>query len=687
MARKLRVEIEGDSKSGRKALDDVADEADKAARATDDLAGEFRAAAKDGAKLEGSLKDVGGTAKEVRESVFVLGRQTDKTAAQFREAARAVEKFDVAIAASRAEIAKLNKEFAAGGDVEVAKKLAKQYGELDKLSKLKKRVQKDDEDGFKRARAAEAEAAKAAKASRNIFRRLLGGASGAATGVGSSAADALGEIPGGKLALGVGVGATAIAAAPAVGAAAGGALLAGGALGGVGLGVAGAIANNPEPFQRAWTDAIQSISKRWQDASTGFEKPSLDAFATIKNAIDGIDLEGPLKDAAKYVEPLARGISGLVSGIGKGFGGLISKAGPVVDVLAKRLPEIGKAFDIAFNRIGDSSEGAAAALDDVLRLVRNVVVGVGEVVGFLSDVYGKSVEIRKNVEGFLGIDIFGDQDSMLQTYGRSLDGAKGSTFDMVEAQKQMAEAAKAARDALHAELDELLGLEGANDAAIIAQKNLKKSFEENGTALQGNSDAALANRENLRNLEQAYGDQWQKAVDAAHGSQDAINQANQAYLAHLQEVRAIAVAHGGNTTELDKYIEHVKRINGLSVDFYIYTHYKDIGTPSERRVTGESRSGGRDTFAAGGVMDTSGFKLVGEKGPEIVWGSQGQFVSTAEQTRRLVSQMAGGSSGGTPRAPAAPAMPPMSQLEQAFASVFMYLANRGLIQVPGRSVV
>lgn len=688
MARKLRVEIEGDSKSGRKALDDVADQSDKAARQIDNLGGEFRQAAKDADLLEKGLKGS-------RESVFVLGKDADKAAGkvdnlggELSDAAKAAAKLDGQLAVTRTELAKLNKEFNEGGDPEVLKQIQKQYAEIDRVSRLKRRLQRDDEDALKRAdplrqierqyaeldrvarlkkriakddedaqrrasasaRDAFAESVKAAKGASGFLRRLwFGGKEGASAG-----GAALSSVPTGGPALGgAGLGALAgvgAAAAPGLGGAVGGAALAGGALAGVGLGVAGAIANNPEPFRQAWTSAIQEISKRWQAASAGFEKPSLDAFATIKNAIDGIDLEGPLKDAEKYVEPLARGIGGLISGIGKGFGGLISKAGPVVDVLAKRLPEIGKAFDIAFNRIGDSSEGAAAALDDVLRIVRNVVVGVGDVVGFLSDVYGKSVEIRKNVSGFVGIDLFGDQDSMLQTYARTIDGATTSTLDMAQAQKNMAQAAKDARDALRNELDELLGLEGANDAAIVAMQNLKKSFDENGKSLEGNSEKALNNRAALRDLEQAYQTQWEKAVEAAHGSEGAIRDANAAYLAHLQEVRAIAVAHGGNTTELDKYIEHLKRVNGLTTDFYIYTHFINVGTPNERRTTGESRAGGQANYAAGGVMDTSGFKLVGEQGPEIVWGSQGQFVSTAEQTKRLVSQMSGGGASGSGQA-------------------------------------
>lgn len=614
MARQLRLEIEGDAKDARKALDEAADAADKAARSTDKLGG------------------------------------------QFRETTRTASRLDVQLAETRRELKKLNEEYERGGDPKVLKQIQQQYTEYDRIAKLKRRIHKEDED----ARKEFDKAAAAAKAmslrdvmggdQRGAFRRTLGGLGGLGGSALQSGLGATARIPGGAIAgtlLGV-------SAAPAAGALGGAALLGGAGLGAVGAGIAGAVANNPEPFRRAWQDAIQDISKRWQSASAGFERPALSAFATLRNALDDINIEQPLKDAQKYVEPLARGISGLVTGFGNGIGKLVSKAGPIIDVLAQRLPELGKAFDTAFSRIGDSSDGAAQALSDILKVVRTGIIAVGGFIGTLSDVYGKTVEIRRGVSGLLGIDVFGDQDTMLQTYGRRLDTTKQSTFDMATAQKEMADAAKAASDEFDRQTNLMLGLEGAQDNAYVALQKLKEGFKEHGYALQGNSDAALENRDNLRQVIQAYEDVRVKAIESSDGSQGAIREANQAYLAHLEELRGILKAHGQNTEAIDKYIEDFKRMNGLTATQYIKIRYDVASRPAGLPANLGTRYGGTDNHAAGGTVKSTGFKLVGEQGPEIVWGDKGQFVSTAAQTKQLMSAWStmanGGGGGGAPTA-------------------------------------
>lgn len=594
---------------------------------------------------ERGLDKVSDAAKGVGESVTVMGRESEKASKKVDDlgdeakgTASDLSRLDRQIAETRTTMATLNKEFERTGDAKVSKEFDKQAAALAKLesraktvAKINKQIADDAERAAKRRRDQAPDLIPGdGKRRPGLIGSLLGTGQGATGGL----AGAFGDLPAPmKLA----IGGLAVSAAPAAGGAVGGALLAGGALGGVGLGVAGAIANNPEPFRKAWTEDIAEISRRWQDASTGFEKPTLSAMATIKHAVDAVDFEGPLKDAEKYVEPLARGLGSLLTGIGNGFGKLVSKAGPVVDVLAARLPEIGVAIDHAFGRIGDSSEGAAAALSDVLKVVRMVILGVGDMIGFLSDVYGKTVEIRKGISDLVGVDIFGDQDAMMQNYARTLHSTTTSTFDMVQAQKEMADAATKARDALRTEMDQLLGLEGANDAVVVSQANLKKSFDDNGASLSGNSQKALDNRAALRDLAQAYEEQWQKAVDAAHGSGAAIKEANLAYLGHLEDLRKIEKQHGADTTALDKYIDDFKRMNGLTVDTYIKVHYNDAGVPKNLANRGP------EGYAAGGNVTSSGFKLVGENGPEIAWMNQNQYVSTAQQTRALL----GGAGGST----------------------------------------
>lgn len=704
MARPLRVQIDGDSKGGRKALDDVADEADKAARTMRDLAGEFKDAARAGNNLRGELEDVGGTAKAAGESVAGLGKRTDKTAEELRDAARAAEKLDVALAATSVEIKRLNKEFADSGDTTVLKTLQKQYSEYDRISKLKVRIARDEEEANRRVveeakkatepipqaidpirqiqkqyaemdrlarlkkriaddeRAAYKEAAELAEKARSaarqdrrdgrgVLRNTLGdlfglgkqavglGRKGIESGTGL-ATESVGKVPG----AGVIGGALAVGAAPLIGATAGGAVLAGAGALGVGAGIAGAVANNPEPFQKAWAKAIADISNRWKDASTGFEGPALAAFKTISDAVDNIDIEGPFEKAQGFVEPLADGVSGLLEGLGNGFGDLISNAGPVIAVLEKDLPLIGDAFEAAFAKIGDSSGDAAVAFDDVLRFVGLTIVAVGELIADLSSAYVAVRDFGMAIVTLGGnIDIFNNATPTVLVYGRALGGAKQATDDFVSSERYLADAVHAASDELSSQTNALLALDRANDEASVAVDALKEAFKKNGDAITGNSKAAEANRQVLQDTIQTYSDQRDAAIKASDGSVVAIGKANAAYRQHLEELRAILRAHGDDTSAVDRYLAELDRLNGTTVSVNIVTRHIDQFLPQGVSL------GALQHHARGGTADRSGWSVVGEHGPEIAWLDRGQYVSTAEQTRDLASRMGGG--GGQQQTP------------------------------------
>lgn len=727
MARDLRLQITGDSKIARKALDDVADEAEKTARATEVLGSEFRKAAKDSGWLEKNLKDTSTQSKQTNTAIVGLGKATEKTADEFRQAAAAAAKLDAQLAVTRAEITKLNKAYAEGGDATVLKNLQKQLGEQDRLvrlktrllrdeqeaakkndplealekqyaviertARLKRRIAKDEEDAHKENERRNAAAAAAAKLlqrnRRGVLRNTLGdlfglGIGGVKAGA-SGLADATSKIPGGKLALGV-VGAGAV---PAAGALGGAALLGGAGLAGIGTGIAGAVANNPEPFRKAWTAAIQDISIKWQRSSSEFEKPTLEAIQILRNAAMDIDLAGPFKEASKWVQPLALGIGGLVKGIGEGVGILIKGSGPVLGVLAKDLPKIGLAFKQLSKDVAGSADGAGEALHDILDFTGAFIVSVGKGISVLSNFYKRGNAIYDGIINantkLTGIKLFGGQDQQVMTYARSLDSAKRSTFDMAQAQKEMGEAARAASDAFHEQTNLMLGLEEAQDQAYIALQNLKQGFKENGAAIQGNSAAALENRDNLREVRAAYEEVRLKAIEAAGDSQAKIREANQAYVAHLQELREILRAHGQNTAELDKYIEDFKRMNGLTATQYIRVIYYEEGASKGLPKNLGGRYGGSDNHAGGGTFMSSGPKIVNEQGPELIWGSKGQFVSTAQQTKQLMATWAtmanGGGGGSAPTVSLTAAAPAGGSLEQAIISLFVGGVRGGRIKL------
>jgi methyl-accepting chemotaxis protein len=671
VARDLRLEIQGDSKSAHRALDDVADESDKAAATLRGLAAEMKKAAREGGHLQDELEDVGGTAKVAGGSVYVMGRQLDRAAEEMREAARAAEKLDGQLAASRAEIVKLNRELSNTDDPDkVVKALQKQYREYDKIQKVRKRIAKDEDDARKRSgefqkalKALEGGPAKVVS-KKGLLSGIFGIGREAGTGVASGAAKAANDIPGAGIAK-VALGASA---APAIGALSSAALLAGGAFAGVGAGVAGAIAGNPEAFRKKWESAITEISVRWQMASLGFQKPALRAFDIIKGAIDDIHIEKILSSAEKYVEPLAHGIAGFITPLVNGIGILVEKAGPVVKVLSKDLPVLGQAIEQAFSDVGNSSEGAAKALHDLIGYVSVAIVA-----------FGKFIQIATKAYELIRLPLIPDNNlTKVETWGRTLHGSAQSSDELAKSQESLSESMRKVNDAVSSQLDAMLALDKANDAAATGVGRLKEAFKENGSAIDGNSEKAQKNREVLQGVIGDYLQQRDAAIEAGDHSAVSIGKANAVLRQHLEDLRAVLVAHGDDTSAVDKYLAKLDSLDGKVISVRVdlgYTSHLPSGV-SLGNLLHQARGG--ETFGVPTV--------VGEHGPEIVWPERGQYVSTTEQTQKLVSMM-GRPSGGSTGATSTVSAPPMSQLEQAFAAVFMYLANRGILQVPGRAVI
>lgn len=804
MARDLRLNITGDSRSGQRALDDVADESDKAAATLRSLGREMRNAAREGGHLQSELEDVGGTARAVDGNLAALGREADKAAAEMRAAAAATGKLDAQLSSARTEITKLQQQIADGGDDTVVKDLAKQYAAYDRIAKIRARVGQEEETARKRAgelsdayqrevhaaqqleaqlaqsakdladvggRAVKAgdsiyvlgdNAAKAAKkvdfatratqrldeelaATRaeldrlqrdftetgdlktlsvlekqrgeyekiaktkkriieqdqaerkrvkadieraaylakrakrgvfgNTFADLFGigkGIFGKTTKGATQAATDLNEVtsgvPGGTLAK-VGLGA---ALAPPVGGAAAGAVLAGAGLLGVGAGVAGAIALDPAEFQKQWDDAIQHISVRWQLASIDFRKPALESFAIIRKAVDDIDIEGPLKAAAEYVLPLGRGFAGFLTEFGNGLGDLIKDAKPVIVVLAKDLPMLGKAFKEAFDQVGGSADSASIALHDVLSLTGTIVIAAGKFVAELAEIYAYARKIQSEHKLLLygpAAGLVNDAKPAFMSYGRTLDGAKVSTDGFTKSQESLSAALKKVSDNLSAQLDNLLALDRANDAAATGIDKVKESFKQNGYAIDGNSKAAQANRDVLQGVIGDYLAQRDAAVAAGDGTGVSIGKANAVLRQHLEDLRAILIAHGDDTTAVDKYLQKLDSLDGKVVTVKVDVKYQEYNPGIAL--------GNLLHHARGGTQPWDGAAMVGEHGPEIAWLNRQQYVSTAEETRKLMS-MAGSASPTGAAASARLVVDAGAPAE--VARLVQYLIDRNMIQ-------
>lgn len=693
MARDLRLQISGDSRDGQKALDGLGDEAAKTARKVDGLGDEF--------------KGLGAQAK-------VAAAGVDKAAAEMREAARSAAKLDAALAGARVELGKLNREFGETGEAKTLRALEKQYAELDRISRLKKRIGREDTDRHKLEATLMAEARKALSLGDGhrgggfgasiigLLPSFVGELLGAGTKAGGAAAGAAGSAASGAasagpygVAAGVGLGALgALAAGPFIGGVAGGATLLGGAGLGAGLGLAGAWMGDPEKYGAKWNASIDRIQKRWIDSSAQFAGPLEDSLNEVDRLFRDLPVERLANASKGFVEPLVQGAGGGITELASGFADFVEAAQPVVDVVGPELVGLGRDIGDSLRAIGLGSEGGAQALGDLINGLGYAVKATGVFVGGLEKAY--EVE-RRWIGGIYdaatAMPVLGDAtkavvdglfhiESTTITAGRELhragDAAHDTAFDwgeMAEAGARAALETLGLNDALTKTRNTMLGMANANLAVAQGWLDLKDELKDGAKSLDTNTQAGVDNQKAIIAQALALEQQRQKAIELGKDTPAAIaaaNAANAAYEAGIQKIREMA--HAANFT--DAQVDEMLRAYGLIppvVSTQIITpglsaalaegyalgyalekmngrHYYATVDVSYQGYNPGIALGNLLHHARGGEMATSGPKVVGEHGRELVWGSRGQYVSTAEETRKLTSMMGSatgpGSGGG-----------------------------------------
>ena len=239
----------------------------------------------------------------------------------------------------------------------------------------------------------------------------------------------------------------AVASAPLLAATVSAALTAGISGGAVAAGVALA-ARDPRRQGRG-VELGATMLSTLQGAATPFIGPTLSAINTLRNAFAdaGGDISDIFRGAARFVEPLAAGIAGLIRNVLPAISRAIARAGPVMDVLARGLPRIGDAISDAFDDMTQNAGDAAGAMEWIIIAVSGVIRAVGSAVGTLTGWFSNIVDfnlgIARAVEavaklnpltsGTIG-DVARDQIANLEgmknaidTAGTSAAGAAGPT--------------------------------------------------------------------------------------------------------------------------------------------------------------------------------------------------------------------------------------------------------------------
>ncbi|MET8265935.1 hypothetical protein ABZU92_18305 [Micromonospora arida] len=212
-------------------------------------------------------------------------------------------------------------------------------------------------------------------------------------------------------AIGAGIAAVAV---PMIGAAVAGAVLGGVGVGGVVGGVS--LAAKDARVQAAGKQLGQTVMGDLEDSAAAFIGPTIRSIGIIEDAWSDVadDVDGVFEAAARYVEPLAQGVAGMVREIGPGLREAAEAAGPVVRELSEGLPRIGDAISDALSDISGGADEGASAVRGLLMGLESGIRTVGTFVGGLAQVYGAFVKAGQGgahfAEGIAGwLPVVGDK--------------------------------------------------------------------------------------------------------------------------------------------------------------------------------------------------------------------------------------------------------------------------------------
>lgn len=313
----------------------------------------------------------------------------------------------------------------------------------------------------------------------------------------------------------------AVAAAPIIGG-----VIAGAVIGGVGIGgVAGGLAlAAKDPRVKAAADGVgQRLQARLQQAAGSFVEPAIAGLGRIEAAVDRIDLDGIFRDASRFVEPLAQGVSVALEALGAGAQKLVAAAGPVIDVISNGIADLGGAVGDVFAELSDNGVAAATALRHAFQLVEAGIRTVGVVVNALVESYGflakfgafgrdaqqeyLRLEANAKLAKAANVELKGSMDAAAVSAvaaGRSLAGMAEASERLANQNLSAAEASLRLRDATAAAgeaTDKHQKVSRAEESALLAMARATntstKAADEQGRSVDSATRAHERNRQKL----------------------------------------------------------------------------------------------------------------------------------------------------------------------------------------------
>lgn len=511
----------------------------------------------------------------------------------------------------------------------------------------------------------------------------------------------------------------AIPAASFVGGAAGGGVLAGLGAGGAGLGLAGAWQTNPDKYAAKWEQATDRIKKRWLDSSQAFGNELEFVLKVADRTLRNLPVEKVLALSQSFVAPLAEGAGQGIVGLASGIADALERVQPVVDKVGPALGNLGHDLGDTFRIISQGSEGGADALSDLIGAIGYTAKALGVLIlgfedayeGFRNFVIGvNTVIITLPLIGpiIYGLEVLLTRiaSTSIRT-GRTLANSAKSSESMAHSWGEMAKAGAEATIKtieLNDALTQLRNtqLASANAGLAVAQGwlDLNEELKEGAKTLNLNTQEGIDNQKQIIAQAQALEQQREETIKLGHETPEAIAAANAAYDTGIQKIREMAHAAGFTDAEVDELLRSyglippvvstqinttglssalgqgislgnaLNRIDGRT--YHATVSFSAVGT----WVLDAARAAG--AHARGGTFPSTGPKKVGEHGMELIWGNRGEYVSTAEETRKLAAMAGSASAGNT--ASSAVGLQVMAGADPFVGHLVQQLIDRGYIQ-------
>ena len=350
-----------------------------------------------------------------------------------------------------------------------------------------------------------------------------------------------------------------------------GGMIAAAVTGAVGLGgIAGGIAAaaHDSHVRQAASEFGQSISSQFFGSGSAFVGPIIASLDILEEGFRDLDLESTFATVAPHVTVIAQGLADMGREFMPGFQRALVAAGPAIQLLAQKLPEVGKALGGMFGEMAES-KGMMLGLAGLLNTIGNLFNWFGSAVAYLGD---RLVAMNSYLIVATGVleDIPGPLQAVFAAANDELEAFAASANVGAPAVNRFGGAigglAPPARDATQ-ELESLLGvvdrlipdafdLEEAQDAAADAiarlaeqVKQQREDMVDGAGALTGNTQAARDNRDMVRGLVEMYAGLMVKAAEAGE-STDALKDSLKDQLIQM----------GFNETEVQRYIDQLDRI-------------------------------------------------------------------------------------------------------------------------------